>query len=166
MLNREDLYINGRSDMYAKYGQAKCIYSLSSLTLQKESNARREISCVWFSNVSFFWFSNGWNGSKRSTQYVCYILQLGVILLGTIRWFAKAFWMIDFLKIRLNSFFYIKHQGLEEFENKIEKISSGQDDNSWLGQLYSQVSPLLLTSLISIEQKRDHFWIFIYTSNS
>jgi len=33
---------------------------------------------------------------------------------------------------------------LEEFENKIEKISSGQDDNSWLGQLYSQMSTSLL----------------------
>ena len=33
---------------------------------------------------------------------------------------------------------------MEEFENKIDKIASGQDDDSWLGQLYSKMSESLL----------------------
>lgn len=33
---------------------------------------------------------------------------------------------------------------MEEFENKIDKISSGQDDDSWLGQLYSKMSATLM----------------------
>lgn len=30
--------------------------------------------------------------------------------------------------------------GLEEFEDKVDKIANGQDDNSWIGQLYQQFS--------------------------
>ena len=39
---------------------------------------------------------------------------------------------------------YCPPKGLEEFENKIDKISSGQEDDSWLGQLYSKMSESLL----------------------
>ena len=35
-------------------------------------------------------------------------------------------------------------KGLEEFENKIDKIASGHDDDSWIGQLYNQFSTSLL----------------------
>merc|ERR1712045_615012 len=31
-------------------------------------------------------------------------------------------------------------EGLEEFEDKVDKIANGQDDNSWIGQLYQQFS--------------------------
>merc|ERR1711976_754236 len=31
-------------------------------------------------------------------------------------------------------------QGLEEFEDKVDKIANGQDDESWIGQLYNQFS--------------------------
>merc|ERR1711860_454784 len=30
--------------------------------------------------------------------------------------------------------------GLEEFEDKVDKIANGQDDESWIGQLYNQFS--------------------------
>ena len=30
--------------------------------------------------------------------------------------------------------------GLEEFEDKVDKIASGQDEESWIGQLYNQFS--------------------------
>ncbi len=30
--------------------------------------------------------------------------------------------------------------GLEEFEDKVDKIANGQDDDSWIGQLYRQFS--------------------------
>ena len=29
---------------------------------------------------------------------------------------------------------------MEEFEDKVDKIANGQDDNSWIGQLYQQFS--------------------------
>ena len=29
---------------------------------------------------------------------------------------------------------------MEEFEDKVDKIASGQDDDSWIGQLYNQFS--------------------------
>jgi len=32
------------------------------------------------------------------------------------------------------------YAGLEEFEDKVDKIANGQDDNSWIGQLYQQFS--------------------------
>merc|ERR1719507_1265090 len=31
-------------------------------------------------------------------------------------------------------------QGLEEFEDKVDKIASGQDDDSWIGQIYNTFS--------------------------
>ena len=37
-------------------------------------------------------------------------------------------------------------KGLEEFENKIDKIASGHDDDSWIGQLYNQYSKTLLAN--------------------
>merc|ERR1712045_882141 len=37
----------------------------------------------------------------------------------------------------LTDFFY---SGLEEFEDKVDKIANGQDDESWIGQLYNQFS--------------------------
>lgn len=30
--------------------------------------------------------------------------------------------------------------GLEEFEDKVDKIANGQEDDSWIGQLYNQFS--------------------------
>jgi len=30
--------------------------------------------------------------------------------------------------------------GLEEFENKVDQIASGNDENSWIGQLYKKLS--------------------------
>ena len=33
---------------------------------------------------------------------------------------------------------FINISGLEEFEDKVDKIANGQVDNSWIGQLYQQ----------------------------
>lgn len=30
--------------------------------------------------------------------------------------------------------------GLEEFEDKVDKIANGQDDDSWIGQIYNTFS--------------------------
>ena len=38
--------------------------------------------------------------------------------------------------LKLLIFFNIS--GLEEFEDKVDKIANGQVDNSWIGQLYQQ----------------------------
>ena len=39
----------------------------------------------------------------------------------------------------LKSFLY-SFTGLEEFEDKVDKIASGQDDDSWIGQIYNTFS--------------------------
>ena len=35
---------------------------------------------------------------------------------------------------------YSSFAGLEEFEDKVDKIANGQDDDSWIGQLYNTFS--------------------------
>ena len=39
----------------------------------------------------------------------------------------------------LKSFLY-SFTGLEEFEDKVDRIASGQDDDSWIGQIYNTFS--------------------------
>ena len=43
--------------------------------------------------------------------------------------------------------------GLEEFEEKVDKIANGQDDNTWIGQLYQQFSNSLGIDGSSIDDK-------------
>ena len=46
-----------------------------------------------------------------------------------------------FQKISIFKKFFLEiFTGLEEFEDKVDKIANGQDDNSWIGQLYQQFS--------------------------
>ena len=45
--------------------------------------------------------------------------------------------------LKLQIFFkniYFLVSGLEEFEDKVDKIAIGEDKNSWIGQLYQQFS--------------------------
>lgn len=35
---------------------------------------------------------------------------------------------------------YSSFAGLEEFEDKVDKIANGQDDDSWIGQIYNTFS--------------------------
>ena len=45
--------------------------------------------------------------------------------------------------LKLEIFFkniYFLVSGLEEFEDKVDKIAIGEDNNSWIGQLYQQFS--------------------------
>lgn len=40
----------------------------------------------------------------------------------------------------LHNFHKIVNEGLEEFEDKVDKIANGQDDDSWIGQIYNTFS--------------------------
>ena len=42
---------------------------------------------------------------------------------------------------------------MEEFEEKVDKIANGQDDNTWIGQLYQQFSNSLGIDGSSIDDK-------------
>ena len=151
---------------------------LNSL-IRKEYTERERGLMSPFQICHSFGFQNWCNSSKRST-HLCYILQLRVIWLWpsvVLQSILNTFFLENNIVF---SFFYKNHQGLEEFENKIEKISSGQDDNSWLGQLYRQVSwykwyhkevlcfkKLVKTELVSTEKITwSYFQILFYTTNS
>lgn len=56
--------------------------------------------------------------------------------------------------VRLN---LIESEGLEEFEGKIDKIASGQDDDSWIGQLYNKMSKTMLSPESNDDNSNNNF---------
>ena len=160
MLDKENLYINGRSDVCKIWSGQMHLLPKFLNSPKRKYCTHWDIMCLVFKCLILLVFK--WvKWFKKKHTILCYkYFKIGSNFAWHNPLVCKSILNDWFLENKIDFFFYIKHQGLEEFENKIEKISSGQDDNSWLGQLYSQVSPLLLTSLISIGQKRDHFWIF------
>ena len=53
-----------------------------------------------------------------------------------IKWSRLNFGM----NLRCLKSFLCSFTGLEEFEDKVDKIASGQDDDSWIGQIYNTFS--------------------------